>query len=452
MASQSTIHSVPAGANQHHLRWLAVLSCALFAGVTWQSGFPGSVIALPLIGMFILVLSIPPRRTWPVRITAVLALGAIFTTFLEPGAVNLSVSYVALFALALACFGHGFSNLTAIAATAILHLADRPQSEAQAFQSAHPLKQRKLGSIILPATSAAIFAILLVIANPVIELGLQNMSLGPIGGYLWSIAPLATAVSYFLMRALLAAPQRASSGMTFDGAVPSWHARYFSPASVAFTLIVLNVMFVAQNALDYSYIWQGIPLPPGISYATYTHRGAYALIVTALMAAALIIVALWPGSPTERSTSVRVLVYAWITQNVALVASSVLRTLSYVDAYGLTLLRWAGLLWMGLVAAGLILVAIRIAIHRSNLWLVNGSLIAAFSLLSATGFSDPRSIVANFNVDHALARQDMALPGIDLPYLQSLGPSAIPALRRYDAEILARFRAVNPDYPALLLG
>lgn len=77
--------------------------------------------------------------------------------------------------------------------------------------------------------------------------------------------------------------------------------------------------------LDVAYLWGNAKLPDDISYASYAHRGAYPLILTALLAAGFVLAAMKPGGPAEQSAIIRPLVYLWVAQNVLLVASSILR-------------------------------------------------------------------------------------------------------------------------------
>ena len=47
----------------------------------------------------------------------------------------------------------------------------------------------------------------------------------------------------------------------------------------------------------------------------------------------------------------------------------------------MTLWRLSGLIWMGLVAAGLIFIVARVITRRSNPWLINVNLGTAFAVL-----------------------------------------------------------------------
>jgi Domain of unknown function (DUF4173) len=64
----------------------------------------------------------------------------------------------------------------------------------------------------------------------------------------------------------------------------------FSPAVVLRSLILFNALFLLENGLDIAFLWGGRTLPEGVTYAQYAHRGAYPLIVTALLAAAFVLI------------------------------------------------------------------------------------------------------------------------------------------------------------------
>lgn len=201
----------------------------------------------------------------------------------------------------------------------------------------------------------------------------------------------------------------------------------FGPSAILRALVLFNAVFALQTALDAAYLWGGLALPPGVSYSDYAHRGAYTLIATALLAAAFVLVAMRPGSPAASDRRIRALVYVWTGQTFVLVLSAMLRLDLYVDAYALTPLRLAAFLWMALVAVGLVLILARIALDRSNQWLIGANLLAAALLLFAYGVSDTTAFVARFNVEHS--RNDPGHVGrLDVWHLERLGPAALPAI------------------------
>jgi hypothetical protein len=197
-----------------------------------------------------------------------------------------------------------------------------------------------------------------------------------------------------------------------------------SLASVTLSLLAFNAIFALQNALDIVFLWSGAPLPQGMTLAQYAHRGAYPLIATALLAGLFVLVTLRPGSEMAGSRRLRRLVYLWIGQNVLLVASTMLRTLDYVGAYSLTRLRIAALVWMALVAIGLLLICWRIWRGRSGVWLINANCAAALAVLTGCAAVDLGAVAASWNTRHT---SEVGGPGaaLDLCYLNGLGDSAL---------------------------
>jgi hypothetical protein len=215
---------------------------------------------------------------------------------------------------------------------------------------------------------------------------------------------------------------RLPSAVTAQGDWPG-----VSTASVAASLVVFNLLFALQNGLDIAFLWSGARLPDGMSFAAYAHRGAYPLIATALLAGLFVLVFLRPGTPTAESRPVRALVVAWVAQNIFLVASTALRTLDYIDAYSLTRMRIAALLWMALVALGLVLICWRLMRGRSAGWLINANVLAATLVLTACSVVDLGALAAAWNVRHAREVGGRGA-GLDLCYLSKLDGAAVVSL------------------------
>jgi hypothetical protein len=206
----------------------------------------------------------------------------------------------------------------------------------------------------------------------------------------------------------------------------------FGEAAVMRSLVLFNLLFAVQTVMDIGYLWGGAALPDGMTYADYAHRGAYPLILAALLAAAFVVAAMRPGSAAERAPRMRVLVFLWIAQTVLLVVSSILRLDLYVAAYSLTYLRVAAFVWMLLVAIGLLLIVARIVLYRSNMWLVAANLSALALVVYVCAFVNVPYVIASYNVAHS---REMGGGGValDLNYVLGLGPQAIPAIDRYIA-------------------
>ena len=203
----------------------------------------------------------------------------------------------------------------------------------------------------------------------------------------------------------------------------------FGPEAILRSLILFNLMFAVQTALDLVYLWGNATLPADVTYASYAHRGAYPLIATALLAAAFVLAAMRPGGPAEKSPVIRPLVYLFVAQNVMMVASCILRLHLYVETYLLTTMRIAALVWMLLVAAGLVLIVARIILEQTNGWLIRMNLISLAATLYVCALINFPAIIADYNVTHSKEASGKGV-NLDTNYLYELGPQVLPALNR----------------------
>ncbi len=207
----------------------------------------------------------------------------------------------------------------------------------------------------------------------------------------------------------------------------SWGLQ-ISPPAVTRSLFVFNLLFLIQNVLDFVYLWGGGTLPKGMTYAEYAHRGSYPLVVTALLAAVFVLISFRANEKPARLKWARYLVYVWLGQNVLLLVSAAWRLASYVDVYGLTRWRMSTVIWMGLVAAGLVLILIRIAGGWSNRWLINVNAVFAVLVLTVCTFIPLDAYIASYNVRRC-REVDGSGSSLDVAYLNHLGPDALPALK-----------------------
>lgn len=289
--------------------------------------------------------------------------------------------------------------------------------------------------LALPVLGSALFLMLFASANPLIESAFSTLRLPETWQVtLWAVVALA-AWPAFRPRAMVS---RIAAWLPDpEPCIPGT-----SLPSVIMALVVFNLIFAVQNALDIAFLWSGAALPEGMTPATYAHRGAYPLIVTACAAGFLALAMLRPGSASAGHRWARRLVTLWVAQNLVLVASSVLRTLDYIDESMLTAWRIAALLWMGLVALGLVLIAWRILGGKSARWLVNANALAAGIVLSMCSVVDLGGAAAAYNVQ---AKRPEA---VDLCYLRRVGDGALlPVIalerRPMDATTRARVRFVR---------
>ena len=274
-----------------------------------------------------------------------------------------------------------------------------------------------VGHWMMPVTVTAVFAALIIASNPLLEhwiISFSAMSYDSIG--------LAKRLVFWMAMATLIWPllvaERAASWqapvITVRG-VPLT-AIGFTGASVVRALVLFNTLFAIQTGLDAAYLWGGAALPDGMSHAAYAHRGAYPLLATALLAG---VFALATRPFLSQGRMLRALLILWLVQNVMLVASSLLRLDLYVGAYGLTYLRIAAGIWMGLVATGLGLIAWQVWTERSNGWLIATNAGVGLVVLYLSCFVNFAALIANDGQARIAAGQR-----IDMVYLCALGADA----------------------------
>lgn len=314
--------------------------------------------------------------------------------------------------------------------------ADLKHARALARQTEKPIPRlRSLEAWVVPAIFLTVFLWLFASANPLIERWLGEIDFTLLWNFVeldrlvfW--AAIIVAIWPFIhVRAARESARKALAGAAIGGAASDPDG-FLGATAILRSLVLFNALFALQTGLDIAYLWGGAALPDGMSYAAYAHRGAYPLVGTALLAAGFALVAMRPGGPAEQSTLIRPLVLAWIGQNIVLVVSSMLRLDLYVAAYSLTELRAAALVWMLLVAVGLILMIVQLQRKKPVSWLLTMNSASLALALYACCFINFPYVVAAYNVEHC-REVSGAGPDLDQYYLLSLGPQAIPAIDAY---------------------
>ena len=291
---------------------------------------------------------------------------------------------------------------------------------------------------IVPVSLSGLFLLLFASANPLIDRWLAAIELWTPGATLDFRRPLfwlaVAAVSWPFIAIKWKWRAAAASNVAQAPPLPGQAERHpgniFGAGAILRSLVLFNLLFAVQTVLDVTYLWGGVALPNGMTYASYSHRGAYPLIVTALLAAAFVLAAMRPGGPAERVPIIRTLVFVWVGQNVMLVISSILRLDLYVEIYSLTYWRVAAFIWMVLVALGLVLIVAQIALQHSNRWLILANLTTLTLVAYICMFVNFAAVIANYNVAHS---REIAGQGVHLDfwYLVRLGPQALPAIDRF---------------------
>jgi hypothetical protein len=410
---------------------LVVLGDRLF----YVGGGLGSAIGMFAMAWAVATLLLQPamRRDRRAIAAFVLAAGYAAVLYDDPSLLAWSLFWVALAIATLLPRTGAFDNAWRWADRLLVHGATglfgplldirrlarlRPQSGRPGLRSSFPV-------LALPLIGSAVFIALFAVANPLIGDALAAIKLPSLD----QISIIRTGL-WLILLLLVWSSFRPRKIRVFFPAVDE-ESDYSLPgvsiSSVTLSLILFNSLFALQNGLDLAFLWSDAGLPEGVTLADYAHRGAYPLIATALLAGLFVLVTLRPGSETAAVPLIRRLVVIWVGQNIFLVASSILRTIDYVEAYSLTRLRIAALAWMLLVAIGLFLICWRMLRARSAGWLINANTFAAGLLLSIASIVDLGAVTAAWNVRNAREVAGSGA-GLDLCYLDGLGAAALVSL------------------------
>ena len=427
------------------------VTAALVTAFNWL--FPNNIEGVS-IGIFALawllgvILARPAVRHPRLGVATALALAAIFSLALayDPRPLPLFLFLCALSIATLLPRTAGFDDAWRWTIRLMLHGATgaiKPIADLVRLLAIRPRGKRRtlkslVGLLALPLFGTLLFTILFANANPLIADALSQIQL-PSPGKLfeWTFAT-------FLVWPMLR-PHRIATRLKIPDPVIDLPGTSLASALIALTLF--NILFAVENGLDIAFLWSRAPLPPGMSMADYAHRGAYPLIATALLAGLFVLTMLRPGTASAANRWARRLVALWVAQNIFLVASSARRTIDYIEAYDLTAWRIAALLWMALVAVGLLLICWRLWMARSARWLINANALAAALVLIPCCFIDIDASAARWNVDHS---KEIGGAGseLDLCYLHRIGsPALLPLIdlerRRLPPELADRVHDVR---------
>lgn len=290
----------------------------------------------------------------------------------------------------------------------------RRQARARAHGT--PLKSH-LANWGFPTGGTLILVALLLEANPLLGQHLTRLtefSLDPVPllqrGLFWSGTAL-------LIWPFLTAPRPKANSKTKkdSSSAKVIFSLGINAGSVLRALVLFNLILAVQTVMDLSILFGGADLPDGMTLATYAHRGAYPLLLTAMLAGGF---ALASRPYLDSHNSLTPLMMLWLGQNALLGLTSLMRLDLYVESFGLTYLRSYAMIWIVLVVVGLLLTSWQILMARSSLWLLKRCAALGLGTLYFCSFVNFASLIAYQNLTTSNKT------GTDWHYLCALGPLA----------------------------
>ncbi len=187
---------------------------------------------------------------------------------------------------------------------------------------------------------------------------------------------------------------------------------------------LLNALLLVVNALDFGYLISG-KIPAGMSYSEYVHQGTEALIFSIIIAIGIITIYFRNGlSLLQTYKPVRLLAYAWLIQNLALVSTTLIRNQLYINEYSLTYKRIGVYAFLVLALVGLLSAVVKIAARKSNYFLIRFNSGSLFAILVFCSLISWDQLIYSVNVKKAAQTSE-----VDLNYLLELSYAVLPNLQ-----------------------
>jgi len=194
------------------------------------------------------------------------------------------------------------------------------------------------------------------------------------------------------------------------------------------------VLFLAFIVIQFRYLFGGDQLVQtiaGLTYATYARKGFFALLAVVLLVHIVLLVVAWlvKGADPRTGRLYRGLGLGLVALTGFVFASAFFRMHLYVEAYGLTQLRFyavAILLWLVLV---FLILVVRLLCPNWSFF-TSGTLYSLLGMLLLLNASNPDGIIARVNLHRVTQNQTL-----DTEYLKKLSTDAIPVILQYEAHL-----------------
>lgn len=206
-------------------------------------------------------------------------------------------------------------------------------------------------------------------------------------------------------------------------------AAYLGRAETLGMLAPLCLLFLGFVVVQFAYLFGGtdtLAATGGLTRAEYARQGFFQLVAVAAMVLALLLAIDWAHRPPEEAParSVAALSMGLIALTGVMVASAMKRMLLYVDAFGLTQLRFYTSAFMALVAVLLALYLVTALWGRRRAF-ATGALLAAGLAVAGLNLANPDALIAGINLD----RHETTGAELDTAYLvSSLSDDATPTI------------------------
>lgn len=221
--------------------------------------------------------------------------------------------------------------------------------------------------------------------------------------------------------------------LVFVGRAPDWTSpdrpANLSPGAVEVGVVLglLNTLFLAFVIVQVRYLFGGLDAisSAGLTYAEYARRGFFELVVVTALVLPLLLVAHWLFRPGNRARErfFKALAGSLLVLLLVIMASAMYRMWLYLQAFGLTGLRFYATVFMIWLFVLFSWFAVTVLLRDQRNRFAYGALLSGFAAVMLLNIVNPDSIIARVNVDRM---EDGEL--FDPYYLTTLSADAAPVL------------------------
>jgi hypothetical protein len=188
--------------------------------------------------------------------------------------------------------------------------------------------------------------------------------------------------------------------------------------------VLLNGMLLFINLLDVNYLYLGAGMPEGVTHKQFVHNGVGTLVLSIALGISTILY-FFRGELNFSSDhrTARLLVYAWLLQNVVMIVSTALRNHLYIVEALLTYKRIGVYFWLLMTLTGLAATGIKLAKTRTAWYIVKINAAMAYVILVLSAGVDWDQLITRYNMQHI---KDIGL--LDKKYLVALSETNLAAL------------------------
>jgi hypothetical protein len=302
------------------------------------------------------------------------------------------------------------------------------------YQKTQPTRHtNKWRPVVIVALVAFLFLSLYRAINPIFDAYFSGL-IGDInwGWIFFSLFGAILLYTFFyrprLMRMPLKIENKYGKTITEDSLKPysqSWFRLFTSFENERYSafllFVILNLLLLFLNIIDVHYLLLKGELPRGITYSDYVHSGVGAVILSIMLAIAVISY-YFRGHINfdNKSKYIKALTSLWILQNIVLILMAALKNQLYIDAYSLTFMRIGVHYYLAFSVMGLLLTLYKIYSRKDTWFLFRSTSFGIYIALILSCVFNWNTIVTRYNLNNSKE--------VDYCYLNSLGSDNYPLL------------------------